>query len=422
MKRSLKLPRQFKILPSGAIALSGVECIDMAGVPVYVVAGGNEPVFRLELLFRAGKLYEHQHSAASATAALLTEGTLDKDAHILADALEYYGATVRCYSSPDTLTLSVHGMTRFAVPVLELAQEILLAPAFSEHELVLYQKKKIQRYRLAEGQNEYLANRAFSERIFGASHPYGYTGTPDDVQALTPDTLRRHHGLLGKQGLNVFLAGAMEQGLESEVRNFLGSLGEGIRPRAYPDPPVQTPGAWHVAGPQTHQVSVRIGKQIIHRTHEDYPGLFLLNTILGGYHGSRLVRNLRENKGLTYNIQSSLENLLHATCFVISTDANNASPEIVMREIYRELKKLQTKVVEDPELEMVKNYICGNFLMQIDGPLNVVDTVKPLVLHSLPLSYFEAFLTALRQITPTELRNLAEKYLISSDTIEVTVG
>jgi len=299
MKRGLKLPAHLTIQPSREVTLRGIEQTAVADVPVYLVSGGNEPVFRLELSFRAGKLFETQHHAASATASIMTEGTRTMTSAVITEALEYYGATVRCYTSPDTLTLSVHAMSKFAEPVIELLRGILLEPVFPEDELSLYQKKKIQRYKMGQMQNEYQANRAFSEHVFGASHPYGYTATPADVMALTTGSLRAHHQILGKRCLDVYLAGDTRDGLLGKVEALITDLPTGKRKKPVADKPIQSTGKYHLPGPQPHQVSVRIGKQIVSRQHRDYPGLFLLTTILGGFHGSRLIRNLREDKGLT---------------------------------------------------------------------------------------------------------------------------
>jgi predicted Zn-dependent peptidase len=275
---------------------------------------------------------------------------------------------------------------------------------------------------MGQTQNEYLANRAFSERVFGLTHPYGYTSTPDDVLALTQESLRTHHGMLGHSCLDVFLAGDTRDGLVKKVETLLTDLPSGVSGKPPENGPAQTAGKLHLPGPQPHQVSVRIGKQIISRKHRDYPGLFLLNTILGGYHGSRLIRNLREDKGLTYNVQSNLESLLESTCFIVSTDANLESREQVVDEIYREISHLHSHAVGSSEMEMVKNYICGNFLMQIDGPFNVVDTIKPLVLHKLPLTYLEEFIAQLRRVSAKKIQSLAETYLGAEDMVEVVVG
>lgn len=422
MKRGLKLPAHVTIQPAREVTLKGIEEISVSDVPVYLVTGGNEPVFKLELVFRAGKLYEAQRHAASATASLMTEGTREMTAAVITEALEYYGATVRCYSSPDTLTLSIHAMSRFATPVLELIRGILLEPVFPEDEIQLYQKKKIQRYKMGLTQNEYQANRIFSEHVFGASHPYGYTATPVDVMAIDVQTLTRHHQILGRRCLDVFLAGDTRDGLLQKVEGLIADLPAGKGKPAAVSKPWQSAGQYQVPGPQPHQVSVRIGRQIIARTHRDYPGLFLLTTILGGYHGSRLIKNLREEKGLTYGVQSNIETLLESTCFIISTDANLESRETVVSEIYREMELLCRKNVGIREMEMVKNYICGNFLMQIDGPFNVVDTIKPLVLNKLPLTYFEKFIAQLRRVSAKKVRSLAEAYFVPEEMVEVVVG
>jgi predicted Zn-dependent peptidase len=107
---------------------------------------------------------------------------------------------------------------------------------------------------------------------------------------------------------------------------------------------------------------------------------------------------------------------------VVSTDANVESREQVVHEIYHEFNELRTQLVGKREMEMVKNYICGNFLMQIDGPLNVVDTIKPLVLHQLPLTYFEEFIAHLRNVSAKTVRSLAQQYFDPQEMVEVVVG
>lgn len=423
MRRGLRLPGQVEIKPARAVGLQGIESLRLVhDIPAYMVSGGNEQVFRLDLVFRAGKLFEDVRHAAAATSALLTEGTRRMASSVLAEALEYYGATVRCYSSPDTITLTAHVMSRFAGPVLEIVRDILLEPVFPLHELQLYQKKKIQRYRLSMAQNEYLANRVFSERIFGTHHPYGYTSTPADVLALTVDHLHAHHRKLNAQCLDVFLAGDTRDGLLQKAEDLLRGLPAGPPCVPTASTPVTVPGHVALPAPQPHQASVRIGTQIVDRNHADYPGMFLLNAVLGGYHGARLIRNLREDKGLTYHIQSNLESLLESTCFVVSTDANAESRDTVVSEIYREISQLTRYTVGTRELEMVKNYLCGNFLMQIDGPLNVIETIKPLVLFGIPLTYLAEFTDTLRNITPKQLREIAARYLQPETMIEVVVG
>ncbi len=423
MKRGLRLPPNVTIKPSRAVTLKGIEqTTGTAKIPMYLVTGGNEPVFKLEMVFRAGRLFERHRHAASATAALMPDGTDTMSSQVLAEALEYYGATVRCYSSPDSLTLSVHAMTKFAAPVFDIVRHILLEPSFPEEELAQYQKKKIQRYKMGMAQNEYLANREFSERIFGPTHPYGYSSTPERIMALTPESLRAHHSILGRTCLDVFLAGDTRDGLLVKVEDLLSGLPEGENVPITSQLPEQSIEKVHIPGPQPHQVSVRIGKQIINRKHHDYPGLFLLNTILGGYHGSRLIRNLREEKGLTYSVQSNLESLLQSTCFIVTTDANLEFRDKVVEEIYHEIDNLRSLNVGKAEMEMVKNYICGNFLMQIDGPFNVVDTIKPLIAHKLPIDYFDEFVERLVKVSAKKVRSLAEVYLNPEEMLEVVVG
>ncbi len=422
IRRGLTLPAHIAIQPSGAVTMRDVEEHMVDGeIPVYIVRGGSERVLKAELVFRVGKLCEQHRGAAHALESLLCEATESMPSGELTEALEYYGATVRVQVTPDALTFSLHCLSRFFEPLLALVREMILTPVFPEREFERYRKNRVQRYRMMHAQNDYLASRHFAEHVFGAAHPYGYTVTPEDVLALTLDDVASHHRMLGRTSAFACIAGDVGDSALRQFEALIHDLPAGHMPPE-PSSPVQTAGQFHYDGPQPHQVSVRVGKQIISRTHRDYPGLFLLTTILGGYFGSRLIRNLREDLGLTYNIHAGLDSLLQSTCLVISTDANAEARKIVLREIYREIAELRLRPPDAQELEMVRNYVCGNFLMQIDGPFNVVSTIKPLILHGLPVAYFDEFIARMQDVTPRKLQRLARSYFNPVEMTEVVVG
>ena len=181
-------------------------------------------------------------------------------------------------------------------------------------------------------------------------------------------------------------------------------------------------GNTYITLPNTHQSSIRIGRKLFSRHHPDYKGLFVLNTILGGYFGSRLMANLREEKGYTYNIHSSLDAMRYDGYFYIGTEVGTQHTSATLEQIYLEMQKLQDTPISTDELEMVRNYLMGNFLTMLDGPFNVSEVAKTLVSDHIPLSFFESLVRTVQEIQAEELQLLAQKYLNKEEMWEVIVG
>ena len=177
-----------------------------------------------------------------------------------------------------------------------------------------------------------------------------------------------------------------------------------------------------VSLPNSLQSGIRVGRRLFSRRHPDFNGVFVLNTILGGYFGSRLMTNIREKKGFTYNIYSTADAMLHDGCLYIATEVNADKAAATLRAIFSEMKKLREKPVSDDELDMVRNYLLGMLLNGLDGPMNISDVVRNLLVEGLPLSAFDELVQAVRSIRPEDIQALAQQYLQPEDFWVVRVG
>ena len=170
------------------------------------------------------------------------------------------------------------------------------------------------------------------------------------------------------------------------------------------------------------QSAIRIGCRMFNKKNPDYNGLFVLNTILGGYFGSRLMMNIREDKGYTYNIFSGLDSMVHDGYFTIGTEVGNEYVENTLAEIYKEIDILQNDLVPLKELEMVQNYLLGNMLTMLDGPMNIADIIKSMVVEEIDFGRFKEVEHSINSITPETLRDLAQQYLVKENMWQVVVG
>jgi predicted Zn-dependent peptidase len=184
------------------------------------------------------------------------------------------------------------------------------------------------------------------------------------------------------------------------------------------------------AKPQKHrylqegavQTAIRMGVPLFKRSHPDYPGLYFLNTLLGGYFGSRLMSNIREDKGYTYNINSSLDCMRYDGCWLISTETSPLYEEATRDEIRREIDDLHRSYVKPEEIKMVGNYILGVLMSMLDGPFHAAEAVKGLVSEEADLNFFSSMAELCHRITPEQLQQLSQKYLDPDQFVEVRVG
>jgi len=184
---------------------------------------------------------------------------------------------------------------------------------------------------------------------------------------------------------------------------------------------VSQPGLLEIDGPQSHQAAIRIGRKLFPQMHPDYPELHVLNTILGGYFGSRLMNEIRENQGLTYGIYSSVDSFAKDGCFYISTETATDNIQKVIDSIRQETLKLQTELIPEEELQMARNYMMGHLMTQLDGAFASMDYIKSMKIEHLENEHFVRTVESIQNVTSARLQELAQKYMDLDQWITVVV-
>lgn len=394
------------------------------GAPVYISNMGTQEVARIEVVFDAGRPFERKPLSARATASLLREGTLSMSSAEIAENLDFYGAELSYPYYLDTCNIALVALNKHLPQVLPVFADMLYNPRFPQSELEHFVQRNKERLLVELSKNDVLAYREITEKIFGTQHPYGYNSFPETYDALCLEDVQEHYNRTFTAGnCRIFVAG----NLNPKVLDLLNQhLGSGIRPgpaQACHIPETEYfPQKGFIHRPEALQTAVRIGKRLFNRQHPDYHGMFILNTILGGYFGSRLMNNIREEKGYTYNIYSALETMRYDGYFYIASEVGNEVLQDTLQQIYAEIAALQNDLVGTAELEMAKSYLLGTFLTQIDGPFNHSELVRSLIGDLLPVTFFEEAIEAVRQITPKKIRDLARQYLQKETLTEIIAG
>lgn len=394
------------------------------GIPVYQINMGTQDVLKLEVVYNAGRPYERKKMISRATAGLLKEGTEQYDSATLAELVDFYGGTLSVPASLDTSTLVLYSLTKYADQLLPIVADILSKPVFDQKEMQSFIQRNQQSLQVDLSRNDVVAYRQITELIFGDHHPYGYNSQPEDYAQIQRDDLIQHFQDTFHSGsAQIFVSGKLDSRIKDLLNTHLGqAIPKGTAKLPYLPEPTSKPEKSKLERPNTVQTAIRIGRRLFNRQHPDFNGLYVLNTILGGYFGSRLMENIREDKGFTYNIYSALDTMLFDGYFYVATEVGNEFVKATLNEIYREMEILQETLAEEEELQMVRNYLLGNMLTSLDGPFNISEVIKTQITENLPANAFEDLVNTIKTITAEELRQLAQKYFRKEDMWEVVVG
>jgi zinc protease len=395
------------------------------GIPVYETRLGTQDIMKVEVIFHAGRPQEHKRLVSRATSRQLREGTKSYTSAQLAEEIDFFAGTVQTPISLDTGSIVMFCMTKHFPKLVPILAEIVQEPTFPVKELNTFAENNIQSLTVDLSKNDVLAYRKITELIYGENHPYGYNSTPDNYRELTPDDLKKHHSdLYTSDNCLIFLSGKTDESILKLLNQYFGQKKTlSIKNKSPLIIPNEKPQKIKLKNEDTLQSSIRIGRRMGSRqTNLDYNGFTVLNTIFGGYFGSRLMTNIREKKGYTYNIYSSVDMMHHDGYFYISSEVGNQFVKKAVTEIYRELEILQNDLVKPEELKMVQNYLLGNMLNMIDGPFSVSDIVRSFVTEGVPLDQFTDLVETIKSITPQDLRDLAQKYFKREEMFEVIVG
>jgi len=415
-----------KINPVSTVALQNAEVFKLEnGAEVLDLRLGTQEILKIEWLFDAGRWFEIKPLASRMAAQQLKSGIEGYNADELADFFDFYGAKLKIYDDFDNICVRLYCLTKHLPTLLPLLYEMLLNPVYEAKELEQYCSRNKQTLKLELQKNDVLAYRCFTELLFGDKHPYGYNSVPEFYDAIRREDLIEHHQrCYTTKGCKVIVSGKTNDSIINLIREFTLKLPEqkAVNEIIIPEFPTNVPRQFVLPAAKTSaQASIRIGCRMFDKKHPDYHAFSFVNSLLGGYFGARLMQNLREDKGYTYSIYSSMETMRHGGYFYIYTDVNTDVKEAALAEIYHELERLQHEPVPDEELNMLKNYSLGMFLNSVDGVFNVSSVIRELAEEDISNDFFEEAVDKTKSIGAEEVMEIAQKYFNKENLCEVLV-
>jgi predicted Zn-dependent peptidase len=396
------------------------------GIPVWGINSGSQELMKIDFLFEAGTWYQSRNLIAGLTNAFLNQGSKNYSAQEIAEVFDYRGAYLQLSADQQFGNISILTLNKYLPKILKVTADLMQNPTFPEKEIAAQIAKKKQLFKIENNKVKTLAQKKFSQSLFGIDHPYSNSNALEDYDSLTrEDFIAFHSENYTAEKCKIVVAGNFPPNFKELLDNHFGKESFSKKQPLKNIEHIASPAAERshfVEKADAMQCAIRMGKLVINREHPDFHGLTILVTILGGYFGSRLMANIREDKGYTYGIGAGIYSMPKASYFTISTEVGTDVCEAAIKEIYLEIDRLQNELVGDEELSIVRNYLLGESLRSFDGVFALSGSLKTLIEAGLDYDHYDGFIQKLKTITPEEIRELAVKYLQKEDIYEVVAG
>ncbi|MDR1181803.1 MAG: insulinase family protein, partial [Bacteroidales bacterium] len=380
-----------------------------------VVIGLKDPdmaLIRLDIRIKAGSYYQKKQMVSHATIKLITEGIQSMSSEQIAEQLDYVGAYFEVISDRDFVTFSIYFPKKAGEKIVSIVGKLFTEATFPEDKIAILKKNIRKNLAISMEKTSYLAYSHFIGHVFGKRHPYGISLQFEDIDMLNRDDIvdfYKQHFHAGN--IRLFIAGNIDADFLNLLDNTIGNIAYGIPNQQSVIPAEPLERKCFIEKENAVQSSICIGKELFNYQNDDWISLSVLNTVLGGYFGSRLMTNIREKKGLTYGIYSQMASFQMGGLFFIRTDINKEQTQDAINEIYEELNILKKEPVSNEELTLVKNYLYGSLLRQFDGVFSQIDRTMLVNDYNFASDYWSRYIETIKTITPHTLLELANHYL-----------
>lgn len=384
------------------------------GVKLYVLNNGDQDVNRFEVIYRGGVFEETKPLQSFALVSMLIHGSDKYSSQEVAEILDFNGSQFNAINHDNFAHISLNSLNKNFKEVLPLFKSVLTVPSIPDREYDVLGTQVKSAYQTARQRVKYLAQMAGRRLYFGEKHPFSHMICDEDVDNLTIDDIKSFHRKFYKpENSALIISGYVTDKEISLIDEYFGqepNCGD-ANDFVECERCATTERSIIVDKEGALQSSVYMIHEAIPRSHPDYIKLRILITALGGYFGSRLMQNIREDKGYTYGINAMLVGRRCGAKVVITSECDTAYTYLLIDEVEKEVKKLQDTLMDDEELEIVKNTMLSDLAKTLDSPFSMASCVSSNILYSTGKDYFNRQVAEILNITATDLRNVANKYL-----------
>lgn len=395
------------------------------GTETWCINSGEQPVLKIDLIFNAGSVFGKNPLTSQITNLCLREGTKSYSPEQIAEIFDSCGASLNMHSNRDDARITLFCLTKHLHTLMPVLAEVALAPVFPDKEIKTVAERSRQDFMVEMQKVKFLSRRNFGKLVFGKDHIYSrYEDITDYENVNREDLVGFYQQFYEGARFRLIVSGKTPDDIRQILNRHFGKhpvLDKKSSPQGVTEPS-QATGAHFFEKADSLQSGINIGKILFNIHHPDYIRMKVVSTLLGGYFGSRLMANIREDKGFTYGIHSMITNSRRAGLFHISTQVGTEVTQAAIDEIFKEIGLLRSAPVKKSELDLVKNYMLGLLQQQADGPFAQGEMLKTMLDYQLDFSYYRRYVETLKSVRIEEIQDLAVKYLDPNTMISVVVG
>ena len=394
------------------------------GCNIFCFNSGDQELVRIEWIFGNLRFDPARPLLNVAVNTMLTEGTSKMTASQIADRIDFYGGFLQVDYGYDNSLVTLYSLNKHLQHTLPVMKDIITDSIFPEKELETFIRNQQQKLQVSLQKNDILARRAFNKAIYGNTL-YGLGAEAADYKTLKRQDLLLHFKQMYQpSNCTILIAGKVDEVTLSLLTDTFAGWENNITPADNSQPPLEQAGAYfyYIEKPEALQSAIRMGLPAINRSHPDFPAFQVMNTVLGGYFGSRLMTNIREDKGYTYGIGSGISSLNHGGALFIASEVGADVCKAAVTEIEKEIDRLKTELVPEDELSLVQNYMLGSLLGSLENVFSHADKFKNIYFTGLDYDYYDRYTQKIKTITAREILDLSNQYLNLDKFYKVIVG
>jgi predicted Zn-dependent peptidase len=412
-------PRDFNLPQGDTFSLDN-------GLQVTLVPYGATPKVYMRLSIRTGNIDEASDEVwlADITGDMMQEGTATRSAEDLAREAASMGGELNIGVGLDQTTISGDVLSEFGPDLVRLAADVARNPAFPESELERIKTDRVRQVSVQLQRPRSVALAEFRRRMYG-DHAYGRIyPTQAMIESYTIEQVRSFWATnYGAGRSHLFVSGRFDaEAVEDAVREAFGDWETGTPAVEKPARPRSKREIVLIDRPGAPQSTIYLGLPVVDPSDADYVSAQVANTLLGGSFGSRITRNIREDKGYTYSPSSQISTRYRDAYWVQVADVTTDVTGPALEEIFMEIDRLQTEAPTDDELGGIQNYMAGIFVLQNSSRQGIVSQLSFLNLHGLPDEFLTGYVSRIYSVTPQEVQRIAADYLRSDDMLLVVTG
>ncbi len=415
-----KLTSKLSIKPPMILALN-------KGILLYHITDETTEMLKLEVVFDYGVVSSENKILPKLMLKALFEGTTVRSGKELAETLEQYGVFYDVSCGMENSSFSFYLLADYILPVLDILKEVLFQPLFGQDEFEKLKYQEVEKYKINQEKVGFLAKDKLNLTLFGNSSYYDSYYSESDILEIHPEHLKQEYeDQFLKSKCSIYTAGK----ITNQVLDALGEFSKifnvekegdfSINKTIYSE--LKYDQNIHVNKENAVQDAIRVGQAVISKKDKDFPDLLFVNTLLGGFFGSRLMKNIREDKGYTYGIGSGIVNYKHGGFIFIASEMASEYSDLALKEIKKEIIKLQSEPIEDKELVLVKNYLKGSLMRNFDGVFETLERFKHLIELGIDLDYYNRLQSHIDEIEKERVMEIANEYINWEQMIKVIVG